>query len=92
MFLFGWGKKTKNFPIAEAQHIIAVWNYFHIFWCPVSFNLKWHLISDKRSEDREVTEEEVKKLLNQETVSIGVWNRFGLLIVIAILVSINYLS
>lgn len=89
--LFGWGKKTKIWGIDENSHLLAVWNYFHIFWCPIAYNVQWHLIGDKRSEDQVISYEKVKELFPNETPELNLWQKYGLIFLILGGVIISYL-
>ena len=46
---FGWGKKQKCWKTPDGKWLVVVWSYFHIFWCPVAFGVKWHLIEDEKA-------------------------------------------
>lgn len=92
MFLFGWGTKNKTWFIDDARSLIVVWKYFHIFFFPVAYDVKWHLIGDARSEDRVISEEELKKLFPVNRPNISIWYRFGLLIGIAAIIIIGLIS
>lgn len=92
MIFFGWGRKTKTWVIKDSQQLVAMWNYFSIFWCPTAFNVKWHLLNENRSEDKVLTEDEVSKLLGVDAPSIGIWNSCGLWLVIGGLVILSIMS
>lgn len=73
------------------MHLVVTWNYFHIFWCPVATNIKWHIVGDKRSEDREIDYEEVKKLIPQDTPNLSIWQEYGLVIIIGALILYGFI-
>lgn len=86
MIFYGWGKKSKEWDIGNGQHAVLVWNYFHIFWCPVAWGGKWYIVGDKRSEDREISQDEIRQYFPHGAPKPNVWQRFGLLIVASLLI------
>lgn len=92
MIFFGWGNKTKAWKINDEKDLIAAWGYFHIFWCPLAFRVKWHLVGDKRSEDMIINYEKVKEMFPNNTPNLNIWQRYGLLLVIGGLVLISLIS
>jgi len=48
-----------------------------IFGCKIAYQVKWHIISDKRSEDKEIQYDNVIKLFPINTPHIPHWQRFG---------------
>lgn len=95
MIFFGWGKKQKNWKTPDGKYFVVTWNYFHIFWCPVAFKVKWHLIEDEKIdvhvivEDRIVSFEKVKEIFPEQTPDLNVWERYGLIIFIIGIAVIN---
>lgn len=89
MILFGWGKKYKSWKTYDSKCLLVSWNYFSIFLCPIAFKIKWHLIEDEKIEvhtlveDRIVSFEKVKEIFPIQTPNLSIWQRYGLLIVIA---------
>lgn len=92
MIFFGWGKKSDAWKINDEKHLMVSWSYFHIFWCPLAFSVQWHLIGDKRSEDITISYEKVKEMFPNNTPSLNIWRRYGLLLVIGGLVLISLVS
>ena len=90
--IFGWGKKSKIWKINDDSHLLAVWKYFHILWCPIGYNVQWHIVGDKRSEDQIVSYEKVKELFPNETPDLNWWQKYGLIYVIAGLIIISLFS
>jgi len=88
MIFFGWGKKTRTWPIDEERTLVAVWRYFDIFWLfPIAGSIHWYIVTDNRSEDTEINYERVRQYFPTNTPKVGIWWRFGLLIMIAIFVA-----
>jgi len=48
--------------------------------------VSWILLSDKRSEDLEISYENVKELIPVDTPTIGAWQKFGLLYGIGVII------
>ncbi len=46
--IFGWGKKQKHWKTPDGKNLVVTWNYFNILWCPIGFNIKWHLVEDEK--------------------------------------------
>ena len=87
---YSWGKNTKEWSYdfkGEDLNIVCVYSYFAVlFVFPVAWNLKWYIVSDKRSEDVQVSYLELKNKLGEHTPSLSLWTRFGLLFVFAFFV------
>ena len=92
MFFFGWGKNNRQWIINEELILMATWSYIDIFFFPVAFNIKWHLLGNNRLEDKIITYEKVKELIPENTPKISIWHRYGLIIGIAIIIFIIVLS
>lgn len=90
--IFGWGNKSKAWKINDIHHLVVSWSYFHIFWCPFASNIKWHIIGDKRSEDATISYEKVKEMFPTNTPKLNIWQRYGLLLVIGIIVLVSIVS
>lgn len=88
---FGWGTKSKNWDIGNGQFVVMTWRYFHLFLMPIGYGVSYHVIGDSRSEDREVSRGEAESLCGRQ-LSIGVWNRFGLLLSVAYVVAASFLA
>ncbi|OHA28560.1 MAG: hypothetical protein A3C08_02285 [Candidatus Taylorbacteria bacterium RIFCSPHIGHO2_02_FULL_47_18] len=93
--IFGWGKKQKSWKTPDGKNLVVTWNYFNFFWCPIGFNVKWHLIEDEKIdvhvivEDRVVSFEKVKEIFPEQTPDLNVWERYGLIIIIIVIAIIN---
>jgi len=61
---WGWGTKSKRWDMDNGYMLICQYRYFHI-WFILRFITKkrWFIQGDKRSEDREITFEQVKQLM-----------------------------
>ncbi|MDB4984730.1 MAG: hypothetical protein JWM20_909 [Patescibacteria group bacterium] len=90
--IFGWGRKSKSWLLPDGSHVLAYWRYFHIFWCPLAFNIKWHLVGDNRSEDKVITHEKVKELMPHNTPDLNAWQRYGLLMAAGVCILIAIIS
>ncbi len=89
MFLFGWGRKSKAFTLADGTALLVIWGYFHLMFCPISFGIEYHAIADARSEDRALTRVQAESLYGDKVPNPNVWQRYGLLIVIAIIWAVS---
>lgn len=87
---FGSGTKHKVWKINKTKNLMATWSYFHIFFFPIAFNIRWHIIGDSLAIEKTISYEEVKRLIPINTPEISLWNRYGLLFGICILVTIGY--
>jgi hypothetical protein len=83
--IFGWGKKTRKWPMGDGKELVATWSYFSFNFLPgLAWSVRWYIVGDSRSEDREVTYDEVKSLFPQNTPSLSYLERYGLLWVISV--------
>ena len=86
MLFFGWGKKSQDWPVKYSiQRVRAEWSYFYLVIFFLSFDTKWFILGDKRSDDRKVTYEEVLQRFPNETFKISWWSRRSLLLLIVLL-------
>jgi Mg-chelatase subunit ChlD len=86
---FSWGQSHKQFHTThkdEPKKLLLTYSYFKLFFIfPLVWNLKWFLLSDRRSEDKQIDYSDVVKLYSpNKAPALSIWNRFGLLIAIAI--------
>ena len=86
MLIFGWGSKQKSWALQDGLQLVATWSYFHILWCPIAHKVTWHIIGNNRSEDRIISKEQLRSIVPTGTPNIGIWNRFGLLISIVVVI------
>lgn len=70
--------------------LVATWKYFHIFWFPAAGAIHWHVMNDKRSEDKEISYDEVKKLVPVNPPEISIWQRYGLYFLIGGLILLGF--
>src|SRR3989344_7357786 len=95
MIFFGWGKKQKKWKTPDGKYLVVTWSYFHIFWCPIAFKIKCHLIEDDKIdvhvivEDRTISSEKVKEIFSEQTPDLSIWERYGLIIIIIVIAIIN---
>jgi len=89
MFFWGWGNNSKQWQYGD-KFIVVTWTYFHLFFFPIGFNIKWHLMGDSRSEDQVIPYSKVQELLPNETPKLNIWHRYGLLLGIAALFIIGF--
>lgn len=92
MIFWGWGSKSKSWSLGEGLFIVVTWSYFDIFFMPIAFNKKWHLLTNNRSEDKVISYEEVKKLIPENTPKIGIFYEYGLPIAFVSIFVISWLS
>lgn len=85
MIFWGWGRKNKSWTIGEGLLLMVTWSYFDIFFMPIAFNKQWHILSNNRDEDKVISYEDVKKLIPDNTPTIGYFYEYGLLIAVGIL-------
>lgn len=90
-FFWGWGENAKHWEYTAHQVIVVTWNYFHIFFFPVAFNVQWHVMGENRSEDQKISYEKVRELVPTDTPALNVWHRYGLLIGLAVLFGYAYI-
>lgn len=81
---FGYGTRSQKFPLDDQKIIVATWNYFHICLCPAAGKIRWYIIGNNRSEDKEISYDEVKQLIPINSPSINIWNKYGLYFVVLI--------
>lgn len=84
--MWGNGKKSKTWSLGDGKNIVATWSYFCIMWCPLASNIKWYLVGDMRSEDKMISYEEVQKLVPLDTPEIPWFDKYGILVFIALLI------
>jgi len=72
---FGWGTMHKSWHLGNGYTITCVYKYFHL-WFVLRFvtEKKWYLQGDSRSEDRELTKEQVQKLIPTGLPKINAYN------------------
>jgi hypothetical protein len=75
MFFFGWGTKQKSWDLGNGYTLLCVYRYFHI-WIVIRFITRknWYIQGDRRSEDRELTYEQVKQLIPSGAPRISAYN------------------
>ncbi|MES2088058.1 MAG: hypothetical protein V4467_03650 [Patescibacteria group bacterium] len=76
--IFGWGKKSRRWPIGEGKELVATWSYFSLNFVALAWAIHWYVIGENRSEDREVTYDEVKALFPQNTPHLTSLEQYGL--------------
>jgi hypothetical protein len=74
---WGSGIKELNWPLPDGRHLIVRWQYSHLFWCNIAHDIHWYIISDKRSEDKEIPYDEVVKMFPIKTPHISHWEKYG---------------
>lgn len=84
--IFGSGIKTKQWLLDDGRILLLQWHYSHILWCPAAYKLKWFILEEKRSDDKEISKEEAIKLLPLNTKPLNIWQMYGGYILIGILV------
>jgi hypothetical protein len=90
MLFFGWGTSNKQWQLADGSVLLATWSYFHIFWiCRFAWGVEWHVLSDKRSEDRRIFLATARELTGNEKLNIPLLDRFGGIACIAAIVLLN---
>ncbi len=78
--IFGWGKKTRKWPMDNGKELVVTWSYFSLnFLSGLAWSIRWYIVGDNRSEDREITYDEVKKLFPENTPCLSRLERYGLL-------------
>ena len=51
---------------------------------PIAGTVEWHIIGDERSKDIMVSKAELKRLIPENTPDINIWQKYGLLFLIAV--------
>jgi len=74
--LWGWGTKHKSWDLGNGYTLICAYKYFHI-WFILRFitSKRWFLQGENRFEDKELTFEQVKKLVPQGMPKISAYSR-----------------
>jgi hypothetical protein len=76
---YGWGTKTKYWPLPDGRTLTAVWQYVHAYWFPIAYSAKWYVSCVNPLENREISYDEVRGLFPTEPPKLSVWDRYGLL-------------
>jgi hypothetical protein len=79
----GWGTKTKNWPLPDGRNLAAHWQYIHAYWFPVAHSVKWYVSCANPLENREISYDEVRGLFPTEPPNLSLWDRYGLLFLLA---------
>lgn len=90
--IFGSGTKIKQWLLGDGRTLLLKWRYSHLFWCPIAHHLQFFILSDKRSEDIEISKEEVLKLLPPDTKLLNIWEKYGGYMLIGAFVLIGIFS
>lgn len=93
MIFFGWGTKTKQWKIGDKVLVLS-YQYFHLFFFFTgTAGYTWQLLGDKRSEDKELTKEELEELkvhlMYEHTFEPTWWEKYSLLLLIGFFVLIS---
>ncbi len=75
--IWGSGVKSLKWVLSGGKTLLLSWNYSHLFWCPIAYNIEYHLIGDLRSEDKKITEQEARSLLPGTELEVPFWDRYG---------------
>lgn len=78
MLFFGWGTKTKKWNLGNGYQLLCVYKYFHI-WFVIRFitEKRWYLLSNSRSEDREISAAQVAQLLPSGIPQVSAYGAVG---------------
>lgn len=61
---FGWGTKSKRWDLGNGNTLLCIYKYFHLYFVLRFVTSKrWFIQGEMRSNDRELTYEQVKQLL-----------------------------
>ena len=76
MFLFwGSGTRSKYWDVGNGLFVVCVYRYAHIlFVIRWITSKKWYLQGDRRSEDRELTADEVEQFINEYQPKISAYS------------------
>lgn len=91
MIFFGWGRKSKRWHFRDG-YLVVVWSYWHIFFCPCAYDIRWHVEGENRSEDHWISEAMIKEIIPENTPDIGKWDRYGMLYVLGGFIALIVLS
>jgi hypothetical protein len=63
---FGWGTKHKYWDLEDGRSLLCVYKYTHLMFV-IRFitSKRWFLQGERRSEDRELSADEVYKMLGE---------------------------
>jgi hypothetical protein len=76
--IFGWGKKSRNWPLSGDKAIVATWSYFSINFIGFTWGVHWFIVGNNRSEDQEIPYSEVQRLFPQNTPRLTTLEQYGL--------------
>ncbi|MSU55075.1 MAG: hypothetical protein EXS46_00870 [Candidatus Taylorbacteria bacterium] len=75
--IFGSGTKTRQWTLSDGRVLVLVWRYSHFFFCPIAHHLSWHVLGDKRSEDKKISREEAINLMSGVIPEPSFWEMRG---------------
>jgi hypothetical protein len=74
-------------PTLDGRVVLLMYRYVALMFCPFAYGMRWYVIDDSRSNDREITLSEATRLVGRPPV-LSFWRRYGLLILIVTCVAI----
>jgi hypothetical protein len=57
--------------------VLLVYRYVALMFCPFAYGMRWYVLDDSRSNDREITWSEATRLVGRPPVP-SFWRRYGL--------------
>ncbi len=80
---YGWGRSSRDWPMRDGRTVVAVSRYLSIMFIPLIISTKWSIIGDVRSQDAQVSRDQIEQVYGDDAPSINLFSRFGLLFVAA---------
>lgn len=90
VIFFGWGRKNVSRQVSPTQALVLSYGYFHLFWLfRVAFGFRYALATatEQGWATRPMSPEEVTATGADQDLTVGWWWRWGLLVLLAGLVS-----
>jgi hypothetical protein len=89
--VFGWGQKSKEWPLDNGRFLVASWSYVSFLLCPVSRSTRWFIVGDKRSEDHELSKQQLEQMFPEGRPQVPLWSRYGFWMVFGSLFVIGFI-
>jgi hypothetical protein len=67
--------------------VLLVYRYVALMFCPFAHGMRWYVLDDSRSNDREITWSEATRLVGRPPVP-SFWRRYGLWVLVVVCVAV----
>lgn len=82
-FIFGWGTRSKSWPLPDGRAVLLTWNFYHIFqYITFSYEPAWYLISGDQKKNW-IGMDAAQKMLPAENIQIPFYFQYSGVIVVA---------